>query len=269
MLTGIEERKMKIKNIFPVVMMIALALVGCGTDEEPPPDIDALYTAAAETLGAQFTQQALEQPSATPTPTFSLPTPTFTATQSSPVATATNTQMTSGSSSGTGIFSTCDRAEFVADITIPDGTEMAPGSVFTKTWEVKNVGTCAWNENYKIIFYFGQQMAAQSSFKLTTETVDIGDTLKISIQMTAPTQVGEYYSHWRMQNDKGEIFGLGANADPVFAQIKVVAGSTTKTPTSQISATPTSTTVVVNTPTNTAMPTNTPIDTPTTEPSGN
>jgi len=267
MLTWIEERKMKIKYIFPVMMMIALILAGCGTDKEPPPDIDALYTAAAETLGAQFTQQALEQPSATPTPTFSLPTPTFTATQSSPVATATNTQTTSGSSSGgTGIFSACDRADFVADITIPDGTEMASGSVFTKTWEVKNVGTCAWNETYKVIFYFGQQMAAQSSFKLTTEKVDVGDTLRISIQMTAPSQVGEYYSHWRFQNDKGEIFGLGANADPVFAQIKVVTGgSATKTPTSQITATAT-TGAPANTPTNTTeapTATPTPTDTPT------
>jgi hypothetical protein len=256
---------MKKKYIFPVMMMIALILVGCGTDEEPPPDIDALYTAAAQTLGAQFTQQALEQPSSTPTPTFALPTPT--ATQATLAPTATNTQTTSGGSPGTGIFSTCDRAEFVADITIPDGTEMAPGNVFTKTWEVKNVGTCAWNENYKVIFYFGQQMAAQSSYKLTTNTVEIGDTLKISIQMTAPTQVGEYYSHWRLQNDKGEVFGLGANADPVFAQIKVVAGgSTTKTPTSQITGTAT-TGAPSNTPTNTTEPPPTNTPTPTEPPS--
>jgi hypothetical protein len=235
--------------------MIALSLAGCGTDEEPPPDIDALYTAAAQTLGAQFTQQALDQPTSTPMPTLPLPSPT--ATQSLLTPTATNTQTTSGSSPGTSIFSDCDMAEFVADISIPDGTEMAPGSVFTKTWEVKNVGTCVWNENYKIIFYFGQQMAAQSSYQLTTQPVQIGDVHQISIQMTAPGQVGEYYSHWRMQNDQGEIFGLLANADPVFAQIKVVAGST-NTPTSQVTATAT-TAAATSTPTDTSPP---PTDTP-------
>jgi phosphotransferase system HPr-like phosphotransfer protein len=249
---------MKKKMIFPILMLIALVLAGCGTDEEPPPDINALYTAAAETLGAQFTQQALDQPPSTPTPTLEIslvtPTPTFTLLAAAP--TATNTQTSGGAPPA---FSGCDVADFVADITIPDGMEMAPGTVFTKTWEVKNIGTCTWNENYKVIFYFGQQMAAQSSFKLTSQEVKSGETLQISIQMTAPTQAGEYYSNWRMQNDKGEVFGLGANADAVYAQIKVVTGGTTKTATSQVTATAT-TGVATNTPTNTSEP---PTETPT------
>jgi hypothetical protein len=230
------------------MMMIALSLAGCGGDEEAPPDVDALYTAAAQTLGAQFTQQALEQPSATPTPTFSLPSPT--ATQTLPTPSPTNTQSSSGSS-GAGIFSDCDVAEFVADITIPDGTEMAPGTDFTKTWEVKNVGTCAWDSSYKLIFYFGQQMAEESSYQLTTETVEVGETLQISVPMKAPGQAGEYYSHWRMQNAQGELFGLLANAEPVYAQVKVVSGGATSTATSQNTAT--ATTAI--TPTNTTEPT--------------
>jgi hypothetical protein len=32
---------------------------------------------------------------------------------------------------------------------IPDGTQFDRGDVFTKTWTLRNVGTCDWNENYR------------------------------------------------------------------------------------------------------------------------
>jgi transcriptional regulator with XRE-family HTH domain len=38
-----------------------------------------------------------------------------------------------------------DRSTFIADVTIPDGTVVAAGARFTKTWEVQNVGTVAWD----------------------------------------------------------------------------------------------------------------------------
>ncbi len=248
---------MKIKNFIPILILVAIALTGCGGDNQPPADIDALYTAAAETLGAQFTQQALSQPSETPTftialpPTAELPSPTNTI-----ATTPTNTPPQGGAPPAAPSLSPCDVADFVADVTIPDGTEMAPGTIFTKTWEVKNIGTCTWNSNYKLIFYFGEPMVTERSFQLTKEDVANGKNLKISITMTAPTAAGEYYSHWRMQNDKGEVFGIGAGADSVYAQIKVVAGAKTQTPTTQNTAT--ATTV--------AAPTNTPTETLTTEP---
>jgi hypothetical protein len=38
----------------------------------------------------------------------------------------------------------CDRAAFVADVTVPDGTNFAPGTTFVKTWRLKNNGSCTW-----------------------------------------------------------------------------------------------------------------------------
>jgi len=38
----------------------------------------------------------------------------------------------------------CDRAQFISDVTVPDGTTFAPGATFTKTWRLKNSGTCTW-----------------------------------------------------------------------------------------------------------------------------
>src|SRR5512140_3570859 len=35
-----------------------------------------------------------------------------------------------------------DKASFVEDVTIPDYTHLDPRETFTKTWRIKNVGTC-------------------------------------------------------------------------------------------------------------------------------
>src|SRR3989304_4012127 len=37
-----------------------------------------------------------------------------------------------------------NHATFVADVTIPDNSEVGAGTTFTKTWRVGNLGTCTW-----------------------------------------------------------------------------------------------------------------------------
>ncbi len=44
----------------------------------------------------------------------------------------------------------CDRASFVTDVNIPDGTTFTPGAAFSKTWRLKNTGTCTWTREYKL-----------------------------------------------------------------------------------------------------------------------
>ena len=41
---------------------------------------------------------------------------------------------------------TCNWAQFVADVTVPDGTSYAPSTAFKKTWRLKNIGTCIWSD---------------------------------------------------------------------------------------------------------------------------
>ena len=40
----------------------------------------------------------------------------------------------------------CDWVQFVADVTIPDGLPVDPGVALSKTWRLKNIGTCWWNK---------------------------------------------------------------------------------------------------------------------------
>src|SRR5512138_45349 len=46
-------------------------------------------------------------------------------------------------------------ASFVADVTIPDYTHLDSKEAFTKTWRVKNSGTCSWTSNYKAVYARG------------------------------------------------------------------------------------------------------------------
>lgn len=110
-------------------------------------------------------------------------------------------------------------ASFVADVTIADGSYVAPGSTFTKTWRIRNNGTTTWTTNYKLVFTSGTQMAGQTSVNLPYNVMP-GQTVDISVQMTAPAESGSYKSEWMLMNESGAKFGVGANCQtPVWAQI--------------------------------------------------
>ncbi len=117
--------------------------------------------------------------------------------------------------------SSCDKAQFIADVTVPDGTIMAPGQTFTKTWSLKNVGTCPWTTSYQLVFFSGEQMGASSAAAFT-ENVPVGATAKFSINMTAPSTAGSYRGFWMFKNANGALFGIGTQANkPWWVDIKV------------------------------------------------
>ena len=99
-----------------------------------------------------------------------------------------------------------DDAAYVADVTVPDNSPLAPGEVFTKTWRVKNTGTCNWRENYRLIYDRGQQMGGPAEMVIL-DTVPAGDTAEVSIPLVAPDGPGAYSGAWRMADDEGVPFG--------------------------------------------------------------
>ena len=55
------------------------------------------------------------------------------------------------------------QAEFVRDVTIPDGTVMRPNQSFTKTWRYRNIGNGPWGEGVKLVFVPGTIQGYQSN----------------------------------------------------------------------------------------------------------
>lgn len=99
-----------------------------------------------------------------------------------------------------------DNAAFVADVTIPDGANFSPNAAFTKTWRVRNTGTCVWL-NYSLNFGSGAQMAANTNYPILGTAP--GATTDISVPMTAPASPGNYKATWRIQNAKNTPVGSG------------------------------------------------------------
>jgi len=130
-----------------------------------------------------------------------------------------------------------DRITFVADVTVPDGTTFAPNTNFTKTWRVKNVGTCTFNINYHLVYVSGEKLGTTESVKFTS-TIAPNTTFDLSVNLTSPAANGTYRGYWQLKNDKGQTFGIGAKNDkPFWVEIKV-SGGVTPVPTTPLPTIP-------------------------------
>ncbi len=108
----------------------------------------------------------------------------------------------------------CYWAQFIADVTIPDGTNFAPGTAFKKTWRLKNIGTCAWNANFRVGFAGGDRLGGQTY--AIGRSVAPGESYDVAVNLAAPTPPGVYRSQWVMVDDQGQVFG-----QPFWANIAV------------------------------------------------
>ena len=110
-------------------------------------------------------------------------------------------------------------ASYVADVTIPDDTELAPGTSFVKTWRLRNSGTCDWGEGFTLVFVSGDQMGGPASVQVPATAA--GSTVDVNVNLVAPGSPGTYRGNWRMRSDTGTVFGT-----QVYVQIVVPAPAT-------------------------------------------
>ncbi len=122
-------------------------------------------------------------------------------------------------------------ANFVKDVTIPDGTEIPAGSVFEKTWEIWNSGCLDWPAGTQLILTRGDRMGDTEVFPVLPTAANTNTNVTISLK--APDTPGEYTSYWRFRAPNGVIFG-----EEIFVEIKVIPANT-PTPTATATPTPT------------------------------
>ena len=109
----------------------------------------------------------------------------------------------------------CDQAQFVSDITVPDGAAFTPAASFTKTWRFMNAGTCTWTTSYTLVYAGGDAMGSTASVNLPVNVAP-GQMLDVSVNLTAPAAPGHYKSLWKFANASGGQFGIGDSASDAF-----------------------------------------------------
>ncbi len=109
----------------------------------------------------------------------------------------------------------CDWVKFIKDVTIPDGTQLSTSEVFTKTWRLENRGTCTWTPDYMLVYTSGDPMGPTTAVRLNTYVAP-GQTIDISVTLTAPASAGYHIGYWMLRNSYGTLFGAGNKANEAF-----------------------------------------------------
>ena len=94
----------------------------------------------------------------------------------------------------------------VEDVTVPDNTPMSKGQKFTKTWRFMNNGKCNWS-GYTIAFFAGDRMETPDS--VPVPDTPAGQTVDVSVELTAPSIDGSYTGFYILKNNKGETLPIG------------------------------------------------------------
>ena len=219
-----------------LVVLFTLVLNACGpSTPAPTPTLSEgeIQTLAVVTFSVGLTQTALALPTATPT--------------STPTNTPTATSTPRGTPLAPNPTASCYGLTGVRDVTIPDNTPMTPGQTFTKTWRVKNTGSCTWDAGFKFAFTSGEAMGGTTLVLATA--VSPGTEIELSVAMTAPTnKTGAVRGNWQLSTANGAFFG-----DEQYVIIVLGGATATGTPATATAAT-TATATATPTPTNTPTP---------------
>ncbi len=161
--------------------------------------LNPLYTAAAQTLEAMASLGTTTPGSFPPVDAFATTTPT----------------LSFENPSAPQSVNLCHAAAFIKDVTIPDGSVLTSGTAFTKTWRLKNVGTCSWSTSYALVFVNGDGLNGPTSVNLS-KVVNPGDLVDLSVNLNTPTKSGHYRGFWKLRTNSGVLFGIGTQADTAF-----------------------------------------------------
>jgi len=186
-----------------------MLVISCSSNDV---DLDAVRTEAVSTYASGLTEGPVSSTQASPTlepvPTNTLELVTVTI-EPSPTT------------------NPCYNLFYIDDVTIPDGTRMKAGEVFTKTWLVQNIGGCAWRPGFTFQHAGGEKMRGETV--ILTEAIPTGAKRELSVQLVVPSGLnGLIQSSWRMTDEFGIFFGDTLSVNIQVGEISTPA--TTSTP---------------------------------------
>ncbi len=173
------------KILLAMFLLLVLLTSSCGanppveTSTPPPPTETSAPTATQKPTETQSPTEESTVAAEFPTPTTPIPT-------NSPDCT--------------------NSASFVADVTVPDYSDLPASTLFTKTWRVKNTGSCIWGPDYTVSHYSEEAMGAPVSSPLSVTYP--GETADISLNLIAPSTNGRHRGNFVIENPDGKIMSI-------------------------------------------------------------
>jgi transcriptional regulator with XRE-family HTH domain len=119
-------------------------------------------------------------------------------------------------------FDPDDRSVLVSE-TVPDGTIVDPGSVFTKAWTVHNAGTADWHDRWLT----RQGDPGVPGWLASPRQVPVPDTaagalVTVSVELTSPRLAGSFTAYFKMTDSDGRPY-FPARGIPVHCTVCVLA----------------------------------------------
>jgi hypothetical protein len=229
------------RYLYPVIgLWLGGMLISCNMPRKQTEE-QLRQTAARETVSAQLTQGfGLTLTALVGGDTLTVTPDQGTTTQTPITPSPTNTNPPFIPAPNTPI--PCNWAGFIADVTIPDNTEIVAGSTFQKIWRLQNLGSCTWTSGYRLAYSHGDRMGAPDDVSIISGSVPPGGMVDVAVDLVAPDVAGTYQGNFMLRTPEGFIFGIGGNASQSF-WVKIIVEPITATPTATgtASATPTET----------------------------
>jgi hypothetical protein len=249
-------KKYKYLILTGLILVALLGLSACKPAGPATPSAVEIATRVAETQMAKATEMAVEQmaikltelskptntpmPTATPMlvpalaqPTAMVGTPAVSGTQTSAKPTtaaatpnpATNQSVKHWDKDGKCYFS----FEFMGDIGgVQTGSTVKVGEGNTKTWRIKNTGTCAWSMDkkqgpdhflymqpeggYTLFYPNGVNLTEVKLCSNTSDDIQPGDTCDVQVYFKALSE-GKFYDYWNVMTPLKEFIGYGPNGN--------------------------------------------------------
>ena len=219
------------KSLLPLFLLCCLVFAGCAQA--------STATIAAPTLASPGLIQATFTPipdpaQVTPTPTlpwkvqrqnpapplrFLLNPPRHPRLRGKPTPTEASAQNPVAGQSESQAGACIDKAAFYDDVTIPDGTSFKQEVAFTKTWQIRNEGTCTW-DGYKLVYAGGDLMDGPIANAMPV--VAPGELANLSVDLKSPPKGGDYTGLWEFENPSGARFGVNSHGkDLIWVKISV------------------------------------------------
>ncbi len=213
------------QTFIPVILAGLTILTGCNVPASSTPNLFPDPTYLYQTISAGLTETVDAPVAPTPLSTATLDATPALEQTATPVISPSPTQATPALLTDTPTLP-CNRASAgkpEIDITVPDGSLVQPGELFSKTWRLLNTGSCSWTRQYALVWFSGEQFGSTLAQSFSGE-VPSGQTVDLTVDLVAPESPGTHQTNWKLRAPDGSLFGLGPAGDaPFWARIEVVA----------------------------------------------